>query len=220
MRLLETTPSLQPGTGLGSIPFYGCFMLSSTMRTSRVPSFVEWNFPLAIWLLRTVCILSLCGKNSLRVEWNDPAFEPSTEALTEMHTNFLDSEIITHDLVAHMTPATAEKVELKWNEVKNVLTRIIGNWGLSGQGEGKGGIIARRSDGMFNDRAQHALNTRRDVFTNHNTYFFYFWIQLEKHQLLASMLQKLGDNVAAKDGIRGGATRSLWRFGRRWIATT
>ena len=53
---------LQPGTGLGSIPLYGCFMLSSTMRTSRVPAFVEWNFPLAIWLLRTVCILSLCGQ--------------------------------------------------------------------------------------------------------------------------------------------------------------
>ena len=125
------------------------------------------------------------NKNSLA--WNDPAFEPSTEALTEMHTDFLDSKIITHDLVAHMTPATAEKVELKWNEVKNELTRNIGNWELSGQGEG--GLTARRSDGMFNDRAQHALNTRRDFFTNHNTYLFYFWIQLEKHQLLALTLQ-------------------------------
>jgi hypothetical protein len=40
--------------------------------------------------------------------WNDPAFEPCTEALTKDQTNFLDSKIITHDLVAHMTPATAE----------------------------------------------------------------------------------------------------------------
>ena len=134
--------------------------------------------------------------------WNDPAFEPSTEALPDERTDFLYSEIITHDLVAHMTPATAEKVELKWNEVKNELTWIIGNWERSGQGEG--GLIAERSDGMFNDREQHALNTRRDFFTNHNTYLFYFWIQLEKHQLLASTLQKLGDNVAAKDGTRGG----------------
>jgi hypothetical protein len=35
-----------------------------------------------------------------------------------------------------MSAAMAEKVELKWNEVKNRLTRIIGNWELSDQGEG------------------------------------------------------------------------------------
>ncbi len=91
---------------------------------------------------------------------------------------------------------------MKWNEVKSELTRIIGNWELSGQGEG--GLAARQSDGMFNNRIQHALNTRHDFFTNHNTYLFYFWIQLEKHQLLASTLQKLGDNVAAKDGTKDG----------------
>ena len=48
------------------------------------------------------------NKNSLA--WNDPAFEPSTEALTEMHTDFLDSEIITHDLVAHMTQQLQRKL--------------------------------------------------------------------------------------------------------------
>ena len=134
--------------------------------------------------------------------WNDPTFEPLTEALTDEHTDFSDADIITHDLVAHMTPATAEKVELKWNEVKNELTQIIGNWELSGQGEG--GLTARLSNGMFNGREQHALNTRHDFFTNHNTYLFYFWIQLEKHQLFASTLQKLGGHIAAKDGTTRG----------------
>ena len=69
--------------------------------------------------------------------WNDPAFEPLTEALPDQHTDLSDSEIITHDLVAHMTPATAEKVELKWNEVKNELMRIIGDWERSGKGKGE-----------------------------------------------------------------------------------
>jgi hypothetical protein len=58
--------------------------------------------------------------------WNGPSFEPTTEALPNKDTNFSESEIISHDLVAHMTPATVEKVELKWNEVRNKLTRIIG----------------------------------------------------------------------------------------------
>jgi hypothetical protein len=57
---------------------------------------------------------------------------------------------------------------------------------------------------MFNDRAKHALNTRRDFFSNHNSYLFYFWIQLERHQLLALTLQKLGNNVAIEDGTRVG----------------
>ncbi len=52
---------------------------------------------------------------------NDPTFKPSTDA-THKHTNFSELEIIAHDLVALMTPATAEKVKLKWNEVKNELT--------------------------------------------------------------------------------------------------
>ena len=59
--------------------------------------------------------------------WNDMTFEPLTKALPDEHTDFSDSERITHDLVAHMTIATAEKVELKWNKIKNELTWIIGN---------------------------------------------------------------------------------------------
>ena len=105
--------------------------------------------------------------------WNDTIFEPLTKALPHEHTDFSESEIITHDLVGHMSIATAEKVELKWNEIKNALTRIIGNWEHSGQGEG-GLVDAERSDGMFNDREQHALNTRRDFFTTQNTYLFFF----------------------------------------------
>ena len=80
--------------------------------------------------------------------WNDTTFEPLTEALPHEHTDFSESEIITHDLVGHMSVATAEKVELKWNEIKNALTRIIGNWERSGQGEG-GLVYAEQSDGMY-----------------------------------------------------------------------
>jgi hypothetical protein len=67
---------------------------------------------------------------------NNRDFNPATKAMLNEHTNFSASEIISHKLVAPMTPATVEKVELKWNEVKNKLTQIIGNWELSGQGEG------------------------------------------------------------------------------------
>jgi hypothetical protein len=68
--------------------------------------------------------------------WNNPDFNPATEAMPNEHPNFAISEIISHELVACMSAAMAEKVELKWNEVKNKLTWMIRNWELSGQGVG------------------------------------------------------------------------------------
>ena len=60
-------------------------------------------------------------------KWNDPQFEPVTEDMTSEHSDF-KADIIDHELVADLAPATAEKVEKKWATVKNELTRIIANW--------------------------------------------------------------------------------------------
>jgi hypothetical protein len=51
---------------------------------------------------------------------------------------------------------------------------------------------------------QHAMDSPISFFDHHNIYLFYFWIMLERHQLLASTLQKLGDHVATKDGTKRG----------------
>ncbi len=45
--------------------------------------------------------------------WNDLDFNPATKAMPNEHTNFAVSDIISHELVAHMSAATVEKDELK-----------------------------------------------------------------------------------------------------------
>ena len=142
-------------------------------------------------------------------KWNDPQFEPVTEDMTSEHSDF-KADIIDHELVADLAPATAEKVEKKWATVKNELTRIIANWEKSGQGDG--GLDpdasfdehATQRDGSFENRTAHAMESRAGFFAYHNLYLLYIWILLERHQLLASTLQKLDDSVAARDGTGSG----------------
>jgi hypothetical protein len=140
--------------------------------------------------------------------WNNPQFMPVTENMTSVHSDF-KADVIDHELVAHLAPATAEKVEKKWATVKNELTRIIANWEKSGQRDGGLDPDAdnehpTRRDGSFENRTAHAMESRAAFFANHNLYLLYIWILLERHQLLASTLQKLDDSVAAKDGTGSG----------------
>ena len=136
-------------------------------------------------------------------KWNDPQFEPVTEDMTSEHSDF-KADIIDHELVADLAPATAEKVEKKWATVKNELTRIIANWEKSGQGDGGLDPDASFDEGSFENRTAHAMESRAGFFAYHNLYLLYIWILLERHQLLASTLQKLDDSVAARDGTGSG----------------
>jgi hypothetical protein len=141
-------------------------------------------------------------------KWNDPDFDVITEDHTSIHSDFV-VDVISHEDVADLTPATPEKVEDKWATVKKELTRIIANWERSGQGDGGIDDIDnvddnQRSDGTFKERSQHAMDSRANFFDNRNTYLLYIWIMLEKYQLLASTLQRLDDNIAGKDGTTSG----------------
>jgi len=51
---------------------------------------------------------------------------------------------------------------------------------------------------------QWNLESCAGFFAHHSLYLLYIWILLERHQLLASTLQKLDDSVAARDGTGSG----------------
>ncbi len=61
---------------------------------------------------------------------------PETKSMPALHMDFALSDLILHSKVAHMTPATAEKVEDKWSLMVLAMNRCIANWQKSGQGEG------------------------------------------------------------------------------------
>ena len=58
-------------------------------------------------------------------KWNHKSFSPETVAMPEVHTEFTFSDVILHTEVAHLAPATAEKVEDKWS---SMIFCCIANW--------------------------------------------------------------------------------------------
>ena len=69
-------------------------------------------------------------------KWNDPLFLPVTAALPDVHSEFARPIPLAFDTVSHMQPATAERVEERWQSMNLQLNRIISKWERSGQGDG------------------------------------------------------------------------------------
>jgi hypothetical protein len=139
-------------------------------------------------------------------KWNDKNFEPETASMPEVHSEFALSDVILHIEVAHLTPATAEKVEDKWSSMILEMNRCIANWQKSGQGEG--GIndadnVSDREFGSLSNRSSHALATRETYFKDRQLYLLYLWCMLDKYGLLGSALQKLNNSVSASNGAGG-----------------
>jgi hypothetical protein len=151
--------------------------------------------------LRTTSVWHLLAE-----KWNDEKFEPDTVAMPEVHTDYTCSDIIMHVEVAHMTPATAEKVEDKWSSMVLEMNRCIANWQKSGQGEGGIDDTDNEHDHVFGsleNRSQHALASRQQFFRDRQVYLLYLWEMLNHHDLLGSALQKLNNNVSATNGASG-----------------
>ena len=146
-------------------------------------------------------------------KWNDPLFEPTTEELPEIHSDFINDETIFHHLVEKMSKATAEKCEGKFSTMIVELNRVIGNWEKSGQGEG--GVEGDDDDeveirqfgssdyGTLKNRSRGALDQRHSFVKYSQSYLLYLWHMLDKHNLLGSSLQRLNDTVAASNGGEG-----------------
>ena len=139
-------------------------------------------------------------------KWNDKTFEPETVAMPELHTDLSFSDIILYAEVAHMTPATAEKVEDKWSAMVLEMNRCIANWQKSGQGEGGIDDCDNEKDhefGSLENRTQHALASRQSFFKDRQVYLLYLWEMLNRHDLLGSALQRLNNSVSSVNGSSG-----------------
>jgi hypothetical protein len=139
-------------------------------------------------------------------KWNDKEFEPEPVLMPALHRDFAFSDLILHSEVAHMTPATAEKVEDKWSSMVLKMNCCIANWQKSGQGEGGTDDADNKHDhefGSLDKPSQHALASRHQFFKDQQVYLLYLWDMLTGHDLLGSALQKLNSNVSASNGSSG-----------------
>jgi hypothetical protein len=150
-------------------------------------------------------------------KWNDPLFLPVTSALPDVHSEFARPIPLAFDTVSHMQPATAEKVEKRWQSMNLQLNRIISNWERSGQGDGgfmEHGDLADEDEyeegnedsivepefGALRNRPQRALDQRKYFTNGKSVYLLYLWEMLEKHDLLGSSIQRLSASVCASNG--------------------
>ncbi len=68
--------------------------------------------------------------------WNDPAFQPETEAFPSLHPDLKFLETLTFDLVADLATARSQRVKDKLQNLDFALTWVITIWARSGQGNG------------------------------------------------------------------------------------
>jgi hypothetical protein len=69
-------------------------------------------------------------------KWNDKDFNPSTDMFPALHSDFGKTIELDYKLVAHLKPATSDKVKEKLSEMRVVLSNILSNHEQSGNGEG------------------------------------------------------------------------------------
>ena len=139
-------------------------------------------------------------------KWNDKNFEPETESMPAVHSDFALSDVILYIEVAGLTPATAEKVEDKWGTMILEMNCCIANWQKSGQGECGIDDADNEHDrefGRLDNRNQHALASRQKFFTDRQLYLLYLWEMLHRHDLLGSALQRLNNSVSSANGSSG-----------------
>jgi hypothetical protein len=86
--------------------------------------------------------------------FNDPTFAPETEAVVDLHTDYVESEILLDSYVKEMPAATPEKCKDKFSTMMIQMKRYISKWERSGQG--KGGII--EPDGNEGEEELHRLS--------------------------------------------------------------
>jgi hypothetical protein len=129
-------------------------------------------------------------------KWNDPLFMPETEELDDLHSDFVLSQLLSFTQAENMAAATAEKCQGKLSSMIVELTRIIGNWEKSGQGDGgtlQDDTESEQEDGdheqttfefgALSGRRQGALDQRRMFFKQGQSYLLYLWHMLDKHGL-------------------------------------
>jgi hypothetical protein len=147
--------------------------------------------------------------------WNDPDFNPTTEVVHDLHSDYLVEIDIGYEQVVSMHEATPEYVERRFQGMMVVLKRGIKNWELSGMGDGGRDEDQDCADceeqyreghgkfGSISGRDHTALSNRHAFFEWNQSYVLYAWHMLEKHGLLQSSFQMLNGNQSSGDGAGG-----------------
>eukprot|EP00977_Amphora_coffeiformis_P003886 scaffold770_cov76-Amphora_coffeaeformis.AAC.1 len=154
-------------------------------------------------------------------KWNDASFNPQS-VITSCHSDFEVPIDLSHQAVSNLAKATQEKVEDFLTTIRTQLIRLISDWERSGQGEGGHvSLLGEDIEGIGDDhpssipeavydvsdaefgalsgRGRPALASRRNFLQGKPSYLLYYWELMDRHQLLASTVQRLDEQYSAPD---------------------
>lgn len=153
--------------------------------------------------------------------WNDPGFNPVSEIVSDLHTDYLDEIDLGFEKVSSMHEASPEYIERRFQGmmvIMVIMKRGIANWELSGMGDGaydrgdddddaeedEGGYReGHEKFGSMNGRNHTRLSNCHSFFDYNQSYVLYAWHMLEKHGLLRSSFQMLNGKQSSGDGAGG-----------------
>ena len=133
--------------------------------------------------------------------WNGPDFNPVTEIVINLHSDFLQEIDLWHEIVASMHNTTPEYIKHRFQSMMVTMKHGIANWELSGMGDG-GHDYSDFGDNENDDESRSEYQEGHENFgsingcnrtrlSNHHTFFefnqtyvLYAWHMLEKHGLL------------------------------------
>ena len=139
--------------------------------------------------------------------FNDPDFNPRSSSYPLLHEAFSQTMCLSHSIVVKHGPIDARKVKNKFLEMKYKLTIIKTNHRASGMGEGSlnhdeivpGSELGTiPSVGSFDDCSNFLRSERPTLL--------YLWVKSNEFDLLDTVLQKLGGDVALEDTVTSGLT--------------
>ncbi|KAL3826997.1 hypothetical protein ACHAXA_000061, partial [Cyclostephanos tholiformis] len=146
--------------------------------------------------------------------WNDPGFNPTTEIVPDLHSDYLKEINLSHSCVSACHKATPEYVEKRFQGMIVDLKRGIANWEKSGAGDGgcddddcdvstvdgAGYDEGHELFGSIRGHNQSALSNQHSYFHYCKSYVLYAWHMLEKHGLLRTSFQMLNASISSGDG--------------------
>ncbi len=128
---------------------------------------------------------------------NNKKIIPETEEIPDLHSEYSKLERILHELVENMHMATQEQCKDK----------IISNDERSGQGYGGVKAIAHLDENATYDNgknnSEYALDQQCNLVNYNQSYLLYLWHMLDKHDLLASSVQRCSQEINAGDFVSG-----------------
>ena len=128
--------------------------------------------------------------------YNDPNFSPKSTKYPGLHADFAKEIDLSFDSVKDMSLLDADKAKLKFNQLKNMLVTVKGDWEKSGNGDGCVKIEEGDDESSTYDKLEVIDGEdKKNFLRGKSPAVLYLWQKVEEADLMNSVTQMLDASV-------------------------